>query len=265
MGYSASVLTVLIASPEDSAPARAVVAQVIQEWNGDRSRSAHALLLTRHWTQDSVPELGRDARSAINDQMVDEADVLIALFHSRLGAKGSSGTAAEIERAVERGIPVHVFFGTMRHRYDVDALELERLQQYRSDLERRGLVGQYRTYRQLAAVVRTAIEHDIACLLAAPSSVSAAPSGSDDSRSTLIPNGLAHRSSWHRSGPRQRLGSNLMALRKARGLSQEDFAHQLGVHRVYLGGIEHGGRNVSLAAVERLAAGAGVAPLELLS
>lgn len=53
--------------------------------------------------------------------------------------------------------------------------------------------------------------------------------------------------------------------REALGLSQERFAEQLGFHRTYLGSIERGERNLSLASVEVLAERLGVAPLSLLA
>lgn len=60
-------------------------------------------------------------------------------------------------------------------------------------------------------------------------------------------------------------GRNLRAYRTARGLSQEAFADQLGVHRTYMGGIERGERNLTLKSVERIASRINVEPLTLLS
>lgn len=56
----------------------------------------------------------------------------------------------------------------------------------------------------------------------------------------------------------KKLGRNLRRLREAQGRSQEDFAHELGFHRTYLGAVERGERNLSLKSVERLAAQLGV-------
>lgn len=67
------------------------------------------------------------------------------------------------------------------------------------------------------------------------------------------------------AGELQRVvGENLRALRRQRGLSQEEFAEVLGVHRTYMGGVERGERNLTLQTVERLAESLGVAPLALL-
>ena len=55
-------------------------------------------------------------------------------------------------------------------------------------------------------------------------------------------------------GELQRIvGRNLRSIRTARGLSQEDFAELVGVHRTYMGGLERGERNLTLRSLERLA------------
>jgi transcriptional regulator with XRE-family HTH domain len=48
-------------------------------------------------------------------------------------------------------------------------------------------------------------------------------------------------------------GSHLRDLRRARGFSQEALAHEAGMDRSYVGGVERGTRNVSLVNLHRLA------------
>jgi transcriptional regulator with XRE-family HTH domain len=60
------------------------------------------------------------------------------------------------------------------------------------------------------------------------------------------------------------VGRNLRAYREGKGLSQEAFADELGVHRTYMGGIERGERNLTLKSLERIAARIDVDPLALL-
>lgn len=60
------------------------------------------------------------------------------------------------------------------------------------------------------------------------------------------------------------VGRNIRRLRRERGLSQEDLADEIGVHRTYMGGVERGERNLTLRSLERLADRLGVSPLSLL-
>lgn len=67
-------------------------------------------------------------------------------------------------------------------------------------------------------------------------------------------------------GDLQRIvGKNLRAYRQAKGLSQEAFAELVGMHRTYIGGVERGERNLTLATVERYAEAIGLEPLDLLT
>ena len=67
-------------------------------------------------------------------------------------------------------------------------------------------------------------------------------------------------------GDLQRIvGRNLRAYRQAKGLSQEAFAELVGMHRTYIGGVERGERNLTLATVERYAEVIGLDPLDLLT
>lgn len=52
---------------------------------------------------------------------------------------------------------------------------------------------------------------------------------------------------------RQRLAANLRRLRSQKGLSQEQFAFDAGIHRTYISDLERGTRNPTIAVVEKLA------------
>jgi transcriptional regulator with XRE-family HTH domain len=63
---------------------------------------------------------------------------------------------------------------------------------------------------------------------------------------------------------RTRLGRNLRRLRDERGLSQEAFAHEAGIHRTYISDIERGARNPTITVVEKIAVALGVTASMLL-
>jgi transcriptional regulator with XRE-family HTH domain len=53
-------------------------------------------------------------------------------------------------------------------------------------------------------------------------------------------------------------------IRAERGLSQEALAHECGINRTYLSGVERSERNVSLDNIARIAVGLDVEPWTLL-
>jgi hypothetical protein len=89
------------------------------------------MLLPRHWKSDAIPRVGTDSgQGVINNQLVDDADIVIALFDGRLGqatADAVSGTAEEIQRAIDAGKHVHVWFSNEPIGRDTDPEQLAAL------------------------------------------------------------------------------------------------------------------------------------------
>jgi len=63
---------------------------------------------------------------------------------------------------------------------------------------------------------------------------------------------------------RRRVGRNVRALRKERGLSQEELAFESGLHRTYISGLERGVRNPTILVLDEIAAALKVSPDKLL-
>jgi transcriptional regulator with XRE-family HTH domain len=60
------------------------------------------------------------------------------------------------------------------------------------------------------------------------------------------------------------LGDRVRQRRIGLGISQEAFANKCGVHRTYIGKVERGEQNVSMASLERIAKGLGVRVSQLV-
>ncbi len=62
----------------------------------------------------------------------------------------------------------------------------------------------------------------------------------------------------------KRFGETVRRFREDEGISQEELADRCGLHRTYIGSVERGERNVSLANIVRLAQALKRAPSALL-
>jgi transcriptional regulator with XRE-family HTH domain len=51
----------------------------------------------------------------------------------------------------------------------------------------------------------------------------------------------------------KKLGARIADLRRKRGFSQEGFAHECAFHRSYMGAVERGEKNITLAMLTRIA------------
>lgn len=167
MPFEAHVLKVLIASPGDTTDERNAVERALHGWNAARAEREGVILLPRRYESDTVPLLGKSGQGVVNDQLVDNADIVVALFDSRLGKATQdavSGTAEEIERANAAGVPVHVYFSDEPLPRDVDEKQLAALRKFKARLEPQGFIGSYADPEDLGFQVRNAIEHDLTLL-----------------------------------------------------------------------------------------------------
>lgn len=167
MAFTASVLNVFIASPGDTSAYRDAVEASLHRWNGMRSANAGVVIIPRRWEADGIPLLGGDGQSQVNSQLVDKADIVVGIFHTRLGSetpRGQSGTAEEIERTHAAGKPVHVYHSTAPLPSDVDIKQVEDLREFLNEMRTEGLTGSFATAEDLQNQVQAAIEHDITSL-----------------------------------------------------------------------------------------------------
>lgn len=159
-----NAVVVLIASPGDTGEERAAVRDALNDWNVTSGRRQQVVAMPWLYERHAVPEQGDRAQSVINEQAVDRADIVIAIFDSRLGTHTGvdiSGTAEEINRADDLGKPVHVYFSGEPLSRDTDPKQLAALQAFRDELRTRGLQGTYMDPQDLAGQTRSALEHDI--------------------------------------------------------------------------------------------------------
>jgi hypothetical protein len=109
VAYDGRVYRILVASPSDVDEERDIVSSVIQGWNDLHSSTRKIVLLPLRWETHTAPEYGVRPQEVINKQIVDDCDLLVGIFWTRIGSPtgiADSGTLEEIERVAKSGKPV---------------------------------------------------------------------------------------------------------------------------------------------------------------
>ncbi|MBN2642937.1 MAG: DUF4062 domain-containing protein [Victivallales bacterium] len=140
MSYDAEVYKVFIASPGDVLQERQIVRDVIQQWNCNNSEDKDIILQPVGWETHSFPSAGKSAQQLINDQCVNDCDLCIGIFWTKLGTPTDShisGTVEEIEYFIKTGKPAMIYFSdkSPASLNDVDLESYAKVKAYRTEFE----------------------------------------------------------------------------------------------------------------------------------
>lgn len=157
MSYSARVIEVLIASPSDVSDERRIAREAIHEWNSINAKDRKTILVPLTWENDSTPESGERPQESLNRQLLKDADLLIAVFWTRIGSptgKSPSGTVEEIEEHVRAGKPAMLYFSSNRVNPDeFDQAQYDALKEFKSWAKEKNLYQDYATPEEFGKIV----------------------------------------------------------------------------------------------------------------
>jgi len=133
--FDSRAYRVLIASPSDVEEEREIAVRVIQEWNDLYSYSRNVVLLPLRWETHTAPEYGTRPQEVINRAIVDQCDLLVGIFWTRIGTPtgtADSGTIEEITRVANAGKPVMLYFSKIGTDPDrLDLTQFARLKEFK--------------------------------------------------------------------------------------------------------------------------------------
>ena len=157
----------MIASPSDVPNERLIARDVIHEWNAVHSAKTGIALMPIGWETHSHPSMEDRPQGVLNSQILEGADLLVAMFWTRIGTptgEAVSGSVEEIERHVKAGKPAMIYFSSapVRPESVVDE-QYKALLEFKGQLGKRGLYDIYdapsafadKFRRQLAAKINS--------------------------------------------------------------------------------------------------------------
>jgi hypothetical protein len=147
MAYDSRVYRILIASPSDVLEEREAAVRVMQDWNDLHSNNRRVVILPLRWETHTAPEYNVRPQEAINRRIVDDCDLVVGIFWTKLGTptgEADSGTLEEIERVAKAGKPVMLYFSHVPVDPNrVDLRQMERLKSFKEGILSNALVETY--------------------------------------------------------------------------------------------------------------------------
>lgn len=147
MSYESRVYRILIATPSDVDEERDAITKAIQNWNNLNSFSKKIVLLPLRWETHAAPDYGTRPQEVINNAIVDNCDLLIGCFWTRIGSptgKEESGTIEEIKRVSSSGKPVMLYFSKRgQDPSQIDLEQLRKLNEFKESIRSNSLVEEY--------------------------------------------------------------------------------------------------------------------------
>jgi hypothetical protein len=140
--------TLLLASPSDVSMERDVISQWIEVINESLARESKTEITVLRWERDAVPDVGERAQDVINRQLVDRADIIMAIFWTRFGTstgRFASGTEEEIHRAIRVGKRVLLYFSGRK----IDPRTVDMDQLAKTEAFRKGFPGLYGVFNEI--------------------------------------------------------------------------------------------------------------------
>src|ERR1017187_10161428 len=161
MGFEANVLRVMIASPGDVAEERRVVTEEIHRWNDANAFARRLVLLPVKWETHSTPQMGDDPQTIIDRQLLEEADIVVGIFGTRIGTpteKYVSGAVEEIKKHVAAGKTAKIYFSDVPVApSSLDPTQYASLKQFREECQSTGLYATFSSVQQF----RTDFSHHL--------------------------------------------------------------------------------------------------------
>jgi len=149
MSYIATVIPVMIASPGDVKREREEVRKAIYSWNDVNSKNTSMILNPIGWETNGAPEMGDRAQALINKRLLNDCDLLIAIFWTRIGTPTGgyeSGTVEEIERHIAANKPTMIYFSKAPVDYSqVDRDQYDLLMAKKKEWQLKGRLEEFST------------------------------------------------------------------------------------------------------------------------
>lgn len=152
----------MIASPGDVLEERNLIRDILHEWNDVHSIQRNCVLMPVGWETHSAPDLGGPPQALINKNVLEQCDLLIGVFWTRIGTPtgvAESGTVEEIRKHIGAGKPAMVYFSSVPVApASLEPSQYEALKDFKKWCKNEGLIQHYENLPEFSEKFRKQLQ-----------------------------------------------------------------------------------------------------------
>lgn len=134
-----------------------IIKSVVDNYNSNCGYKNGISIRTLYWKDNLYPEYGDIPQNIINRQIVQQADIIFAIFGSIFGTPTTnynSGTEEEIEIMINSGKPIFLYFQTEKIEInDFNLNEAKKVLHFKQKYSKRGFYKEFKTKEEFKQVL----------------------------------------------------------------------------------------------------------------
>ena len=139
----------MIVSPSDVSEEREVAKNLLYKWNEINSRTRCITFSVLGYDINAHADSGCHPQESLNHQLLEQADLIIAIFWTKLGTpttEYSSGSVEEISKHIEKGKRALIYFSNKKIKPNgINAEEYRKLQDYKQSIQDKAFYKNFST------------------------------------------------------------------------------------------------------------------------
>lgn len=160
--FIANCYNVMIVSPSDVVDERAIIGNCLYNWNDINGEAYNILFRVLDYQKNAHPDSGLHPQDSINIQLLKKADLVIAIFWTKIGSptqKHVSGSAEEVLNHINNGKKALIYFNDEAvNPSKVDHEQYAKLIEFKNQLKSKCLYWQISSKAELESKLKDHIQ-----------------------------------------------------------------------------------------------------------
>ncbi len=160
--FNANCYNIMIVSPSDVVDERKIIKKAIYRWNEINSKTRKIVLLVSGWDINAHPDSGTHPQTSLNQQILKEADFVIAVFWNKIGTPTEeypSGSIEEIMRHMAEGKKAFIYFSNRPvQRHQIDEEQSKKLDSFKEKIHKVAFYKEFSTLEELTSILNDDIQ-----------------------------------------------------------------------------------------------------------